>query len=595
MNRQLSACFLRAICVAAIGVVGLSVAFADEANVASERLGQGDIHLTENGQSGYAIVVAADAPAPEKFAAEELQKYLLQISGARLPVVTSAAPELAICVGPRGVPTGQRDNVAADLKDRGEDGYVMRSAGKRLLLVGNSPRASLYAVYHFLEEYLGCGWCAPGDDTVPQQATIRLPQFHDTVGPPAFSMRALVLFPYGDGFLRKCNLPRTDWAAKNRLNWVHPGPNAPGRWEQNQSRTVLVPEVEKRGLNLQVGGHAFSTWLPIASYGKEHPEYYALKPDGTRAATANKNGFLSICVSNPDVIREVADNISRWCDENPEVDCVDLWHDDVPENEFCRCPKCSQAISDEVQAKVAYTKAYIRFINQVAARVAQRHPKVLVSPLAYGQTTNCPADAEPLGENVLAGIALFCRPVQRTMRPLETSPQPTDSNLRVQIPAWRKLATHFYIYEYYTFHHESNTCWERVKFWSMVAMIREDMRFFRRLNVDGISSETWTQDDWYPLNMVAYGKLAWNPDLKAEDLIADFCRRYYGKAAEPMIAYWNLLEDGLRESWHTTAPADWRDPKRLVEIKKALSLAEDKTIENRIRATAAMHELAIGE
>jgi hypothetical protein len=358
---------------------------------------------------------------------------------------------------------------------------------------------------------------------------------------------------------------------------------------------VLVPEVEKRGLHLQVGGHAFSTWLPIERYGKEHPEYYALRADGTRAATADKNGFLSICVSNPDVMREVAENIGRWCDENPEVDCVDLWHDDVAESEFCRCEKCSQSIAEEAQAAVAYTRAYIRFINQVAALVAQRYPKVLISPLAYGHTTKCPADAEAFNDHVLAGIALFCRPVQRTMHPLETSPLPTDSNLRVQIPAWRKLSKHFYIYEYYTFHHEAGTCWEPVKFWSMVAMIAEDMRFFRRLDVDGISSETWTQDDWYSLNMVAYSRLAWDPELKAEDIIADFCRRYYGRASEPMMAYWNLLEEGLRESWQTTTPANWRDEKRLVEIKKALSLAESQTVRDRIRATAAIHELVIDE
>jgi hypothetical protein len=291
----------------------------------------------------------------------------------------------------------------------------------------------------------------------------------------------------------------------------------------------------------------------------------------------------------------MAANIVKWLDENPEVDAVDLWHNDSMF--FCQCPKCTpkDARGSAAEAEAAYTQTYVRFVNQVAALVAQRHPKVFVSSLFYGQTTNCPPDAEPVNDNVLPGIALYPRPMQRTMRPLETSSQSLDSNLRLQIPAWRKLAKHFYIYEYYTLHHESNTCWEPVKFWSMVAMIHEDMRFFRRIDVDGISSETWCQDDWYPLNMYAYSKIAWNPDLKAEDIIADFCRHYYGKASKPMIAYWNLLEEGLRESWQTTTPADWRDQKRIVEIKKALSLAENKTVQDRIRAAAAIHELVIDE
>ena len=98
-----------------------------------------------------------------------------------------------------------------------------------------------------------------------------------------------------------------------------------------------------------------------------------------------------------------------------------------------------------------------------------------------------------------------------------------------------------------------------MKFWSMVSMIHEDIRFFRRIGVDGLSSDQW-EGDWYPLNMYAFGKLTWNPDLKTEEIIADFCRRYYGKASDPMIAYWNLLEEGLRESWNTNAPVELAGP-----------------------------------
>jgi hypothetical protein len=133
-----------------------------------------------------------------------------------------------------------------------------------------------------------------------------------------------------------------------------------------------------------------------------------------------------------------------------------------------------------------------------------------------------------------------------------------------------------------------------VKFWSMVSMIREDMRFFRRLDVDGISSETWCQDDWYPLNMYAYAKLAWNPDLKTEKIIADFCRRCYSKASEPMITYWTLLEEGLRESWKSGGPVDWRDTKRAALLKAALAQANDADVQERIRAVAALHHVSIG-
>jgi hypothetical protein len=539
------------------------------------------IRLAEEGRSDYTIVIAKDAPVPVKFAAEELQKYLLQITGVRLPIAADADAEAAICVGESKLLAAEVDRLRADLRPRGEDGYRMLSQGKRIVLVGNSPRATLYAVYHFLEKYLGCGWCAPGEDTVPRQARLRIPPFDERVGPPALAMRQIILYPYGGQWLKKNNLPHTDWLVKNRFNWAHPAPNGPYSWERNRSREVLVPEVEKRGLYLEVGGHTFNTWLPPDQYAQAHPDYYAVLDGGRRAVEATERAGL--CLSHAEVAPQVAANIIRWLDENPEVDAVDLWHNDS--DTYCRCPQCTSQAAPESEARTAYTRTYIRFANRVAGLVAQRHPQVLLNFLAYAHTTNCPPGAERLANNVLVGLCLFPRPSQRTMRPLETSPQPLDSNLRVQIPAWQKLAKHFYIYEYYTFSPQQ-------KIWSMVSMLCEDLRYFQRTGVTGISSDQWGPN-WYPLNMYAFGKLTWNPQLKPDEIIDDFCAKYYGRAGRTMAAYWGLLEQGLRESWNTQTPIAWRDAQRRELIQQALSQADSPTVADRIRATAALHQLPL--
>ena len=246
MDRQLGLPALVAAMVTAISGFCLSYALGQ---------GQDEISLVENGQSGYTIVIAADAPLPVKFAAEELQKYLVQISGARLPVCDRTPPRSWRSAWERAAYRPTRGtSCARDLKDRGEDGYLMCSSGKRLVLTGNSPRATLYAVYHFLEKYLGCGWCAPGDDTVPKQATIRIPQFQDAVGPPAFAMRdrfdqtPILRSPaYGADFMRKCNLPQIDWLAKNRFNWAHPGPNGPYSGSRTSRGKSLFPRWRSGG------------------------------------------------------------------------------------------------------------------------------------------------------------------------------------------------------------------------------------------------------------------------------------------------------------------------------------------------------------
>jgi hypothetical protein len=186
-------------------------------------------------------------------------------------------PVVAAAVQPKVIRIAVADRNDCGLAGHAEEAYRMRNVGERIELIGNCPRATLYAVYDFLERHLGCGGCMPGDDTVPRRATIRLKALDHTIAGPAFSTRQIVLYPYNPALLKKNNLPHTDWLTKNRMNWAHPGPNI---WERMKSRQTFVPEVEKRGLLLGVGGHTFNTGLPHDRYAAAHPEYFAMLADG---------------------------------------------------------------------------------------------------------------------------------------------------------------------------------------------------------------------------------------------------------------------------------------------------------------------------
>ena len=541
----------------------------------------GELILGGAGAAAF-IALAPSAEAPERFAAEELQRYTEQVTGSRLPIVDRAGQGPGFAVGLGTLREDEAAIAARELAGRGEDGYLMRSFGSRIALAGNSPRATLYAVYHFLEKYLGCGWCVPGEDIVPRRSTVRVGAIADALGPPDFSLRQLILHPYGPQWMHVNTLRHVDWLAKSRLNWAHAAPNGPYVWEESRSRQVLVPEVQRRGLYLQVGGHAFNLWVPPDWYAADHPEFYALLPDGTRRADGTHE--TSLCLSNPRVVEMVAANINAWLDANPEAHAVDLWHSDS--FAYCHCPDClPPGTADEESARLAYTATYIRFVNEVARRVAARHPRVLINLLAYAMTTACPPDAERCADNVLVGLCLFPRPPQRTLKPIETSDLPRDVALRPQIPAWRRICKHYYIYEYYT-------CAPDYRKWTALSMMAQDLRYFRRVGADGISSDQWGPY-WYPLNMYAFARLTWDADLEPDAILRDFCSRYYAAAAEPMVAYWRALEEGLRESWQTDAPPDWRDEVRLGLIRDALELAgDDEDTRRRVRATAELHGLA---
>jgi hypothetical protein len=130
-----------------------------------------------------------------------------------------------------------------------------------------------------------------------------------------------------------------------------------------------------------------------------------------------------------------------------------------------------------------------------------------------------------------------------------------DTQLRARLLAWPKVARNFYVYEYYTIG-------EALKRWSMVAMICEDMRYFHKLGIQGISSDQWGPG-WYPLNMYAFAKLGWNPALTPDEIIHDFCTKHYGRAAESMEALLERAGRGL------AGVVDHLDPDRLARRKTA--------------------------
>ena len=49
-----------------------------------------DLSLVNKGKSRYSIVIASNAIPSERYAAEELQRYLEKMSGAKLPILTDA-------------------------------------------------------------------------------------------------------------------------------------------------------------------------------------------------------------------------------------------------------------------------------------------------------------------------------------------------------------------------------------------------------------------------------------------------------------------------------------------------------------------------
>ena len=59
-------------------------------------------------------------------------------------------------------------NTTIDIASLGKEGYVIRTVGNDLLIVGGALRGNLYGVYGLLEDHMGCRWFTPDCSRIPK-------------------------------------------------------------------------------------------------------------------------------------------------------------------------------------------------------------------------------------------------------------------------------------------------------------------------------------------------------------------------------------------------------------------------------------------
>ena len=110
------------------------------------------------------IVLASAANKAETYAAEELSAYLAKMAGK--PFIISDRQDhekVNILVGKT---TCEADGFVVDT-DLTDDGFMIVSKENKIFITGSASRGTLYGVYEFLEEYLGCRFFSPEVEVVP--------------------------------------------------------------------------------------------------------------------------------------------------------------------------------------------------------------------------------------------------------------------------------------------------------------------------------------------------------------------------------------------------------------------------------------------
>ncbi len=167
--------------------------------------------LVEKGKSAYSIVVATNALPSERYAGQELQTYIRKITGVTLPIITDATRGASREILLGDTYRSRKLGIAVDEAGLGTDGFVLRTAGKRLVIAGGKPRGTLYGVYELLEGKLGVRWFTPEVEAVPATNRLSLPALNETKIPA---------LEYREVFWTEM-MRDADFSARHRLNGNH--------------------------------------------------------------------------------------------------------------------------------------------------------------------------------------------------------------------------------------------------------------------------------------------------------------------------------------------------------------------------------------
>lgn len=470
------------------------------------------VTIADNGQAKLEIVISPDAGESVRKAADDLAEYLEKISGAGFEFLEGE--------GAKGLVLGLPDNLPglpfpqSFGKDPFErDHYQIISRMDGLYLLGATPQAVEFAVWDLLHVF-GYRMYFPSQtwEIIPKRKKLAIDV--DRLEKPEFYNRSAPRGGLRRG-LRK-------WAIEEWDQWQ----------VRNRTKSSFV-------LNT---GHAYDGIIKRnkAEFQK-HPEYLALR-NGIR-------GGNKFCISNPGLRDLVVRDAIAQIEADPERDSVSL--DPSDGGGWCECAPCKEmgTVSDRV----------ILLANQTAEALNQLcKGEKFVGTYAYNE--HSPPPSVKVHPNVVVSLA--------------TAFIKGDQTFNQMLQGWSAKAKAIGIREYYglpVWHHSMPGKANAGKPLPLVQTIRDQ-------HASGAKFINAESDDCWGANGLGYylaSRLVWDVDAPVEPIVDEFLRNCFGKAMQPMRAFYEFIGSGPRHSDHMVGTMY-----RL--LAEARGLGEDPQVRKRI-------------
>ena len=500
----------------------------------------------------YAVVLSKDASPSEKWAAEDLAAHLKLMTGKNYiiyPAESGVLPEKAIIVGDS--PAARALGVTADLKKLGNDGFMIKTPGSRVVIAGGKKRGTMYGVYELLEK-LGCRWWTPSESTIPKLKELQIPKL-DIVQVPKLEYRDMM---YSESFSAEGRL----WYARNKVNGM--------AWDDAEG-------MEKLGGRYLVSGNLVHSYVELlkASGDELKPEMWALR-GGKRMLERQP------CLSDPAVLAAIVKSVVKQYKVNPELEFVVVGQND--NGDYCTCEKC--AALDK--AEDSHSGQVIAFANKVAEEVEKQIPGARISTAAYSWSRKPPKNIKPRANVLIVLCSIECD----FAHPFAAASNPENKQFKEDIEGWGKIAEKLFIW-----HYSGNRDHYLMPNPELDALA-PNIKFLADNRAAGIfvqGNHVGRGTDLVEYKMWAWAKALWDPEADNAALLKEFCAGYYGKAAGPILKYIDIIHAyGRKNDYHlgrrVELSAPFLAPSIICDAEQALREADklaagDPLLEKRTR------------
>lgn len=461
--------------------------------------------LVDKGKPLASIAVMGPRSGQLNQAIADLQNFIQEATGAKLPIVDGKAVSPAIVLGDCDL-AKQAGLVGARMPI---EGFAIKTTAEYVFIVGRdenipgSPARSdgtAWGVCEFLERFAGVRCYYPGDigRSIPRTDTLRIePVWLEDA--PMFRKREI--WP-----------PMSDpWRGKGtQLAPLHGFLRSADSWPNHLA--VHQPD-----------------WSNVKEYKEGRPEVFQLRSDGTR-------DFSMLCYSHPKTLETYLENIERSVAGKTPV------HLGIVGNAItvspadaeiaCYAPESRKLWDAKGGQYGSASRLVATFVANLAVEVKKRWPDKTVLYLPYLNYTVAP-DGVTFPGNVevqlcgMPGLALYKEPdVARSEQE--------------NIDKWIKMTGRKIQGWHYS-------CWPEDRTPAVYLFPHTVRDFYKANRAKTVGTFiNGTTDHWQRqhLSLYCWLKVLWNPEFDVDAAIDEYCRRMYGPAAATMRELAGLQIEG---------------------------------------------------